>query len=189
VLELGQVFRPLGNESTAVEVAVKNKQPGKIEPQQFLSGWKDIANYLGKGVRTVQRYERHLGLPVRRPAGKDCGSIVATKAELDAWVVASPIREAFHLSTPAQISQQADARRLFKNGLAEMGKLRDQLMALRAEVTSSVQLLKESVNCLQGELNQNRLPASPNQTLLDGDLNEKIILDFAAALPRYRKVS
>ena len=24
----------------------------------IISGWKDIANYLGKGVRTVQRYER-----------------------------------------------------------------------------------------------------------------------------------
>ncbi|MGB8061617.1 MAG: hypothetical protein WCF26_06970 [Candidatus Sulfotelmatobacter sp.] len=168
---------------------MKNKQPTKIEPQQFLSGWKDIANYLGKGVRTVQRYERYMGLPVRRPAGKDWGSVVATKAELDAWVMASPIREAFHLSTQTQMLQQADAREVFRAGLAEMGKLRDQLLALRAEVTSSVQLLKESVNCLQGELNQNRWPASPNQTLLDGDLNEKIILDFAAALPRFRKVS
>jgi DNA-binding transcriptional regulator YiaG len=34
-----------------------------------LSSWKDIAQYLGKGVRTVQRWERHLGLPVRRPTG------------------------------------------------------------------------------------------------------------------------
>jgi hypothetical protein len=33
----------------------------------ILKGWKDIAKYLGCGVRTVQRWEK-LGLPVRRPA-------------------------------------------------------------------------------------------------------------------------
>lgn len=34
------------------------------EPTRLLSGWKEIANYLGKGVRTVQRYEYELLLPV-----------------------------------------------------------------------------------------------------------------------------
>src|ERR1051325_5251415 len=56
---------------------------------QFLSGWKEIANYMGKGVRTIQRYERDLGFPVRRPAGKSTGSVVATKVEVDAWITAS----------------------------------------------------------------------------------------------------
>ena len=64
---------------------------------EIISGWKGIANYLGKGVRTVQRYERELGLPVRRPAGKSTGSVIATKAELDGWVMASPIHETFRL--------------------------------------------------------------------------------------------
>jgi len=61
-------------------------------PLQFLSGWKEIANYLRKGVRTVQRYERELGLPVHRPAGKPAGYVIATKSELDGWVNAGPIR-------------------------------------------------------------------------------------------------
>ena len=62
----------------------------KLPPPAFLSGWKEIANYLGKGVRTVQRYERELRLPVHRPNGKSAGSVIATKAELDSWVNASP---------------------------------------------------------------------------------------------------
>jgi hypothetical protein len=62
-----------------------------IEPN-FLSGWKDIAHYLGKGVRTVQRYEQELALPVRRPDGRVCGSVIAFRVELDHWVSASPIR-------------------------------------------------------------------------------------------------
>jgi hypothetical protein len=53
---------------------------------KVLSGWKDIANYLGKGVRTVQRYERQQHLPVRRISGKTTGSVIATTADLDAWV-------------------------------------------------------------------------------------------------------
>jgi len=126
-----------------------------IEPPQFLSGWKDIANYLGKGVRTVQRYERELGLPVRRPAGKPRGSVVATKPEIDAWVAASPIREAFRLSGPAP-DLPISTTTAIKNGLEQMCRLRDQMMALRAEVKTSVQLLRESVHGLQGELNANR---------------------------------
>jgi hypothetical protein len=50
----------------------------------LLQSWKEIAAYLGRGVRTVQRYERKLGLPVRR-LGKSSGSIAAVKAEVDAW--------------------------------------------------------------------------------------------------------
>lgn len=53
---------------------------------RILGGWKDIANYLGEDVRTVQRYERELGLPVRRAAGKTTVSVIAVKSELDAWV-------------------------------------------------------------------------------------------------------
>ena len=53
---------------------------------QILSGWKEIANYLGKGVRTVQRYERGLHLPIHRPAGKSVSAVIAIQAELDGWV-------------------------------------------------------------------------------------------------------
>jgi hypothetical protein len=60
--------------------------------RQVFSGWKEIANYLGKGVRTVQRYEREVGLPIHRIAGKTQGSVISTKAELDDWVSAGPMR-------------------------------------------------------------------------------------------------
>jgi hypothetical protein len=51
-----------------------------------LSGWKEIAAYLGKGVRTVQRWERDHGLPVHR-IGQPGGEIVhAQVAELEEWL-------------------------------------------------------------------------------------------------------
>jgi hypothetical protein len=132
------------------------KEPSKIQKPQFLSGWKEIANYLGKGVRTVQRYERQLGLPVRRPAGKPWGSVVATKAELDAWVSASPIREVFELSgRDFQGEYEACSQRI-RHGLERMMRLRDQMLALRNDVRASVGVLRNSVHELQGALNQNR---------------------------------
>lgn len=72
------------------QTSISSRQP-KFDPEQpLLNGWKEIANYLGKGVRTVQRYERELRLPVRRPAGRLRSSVVISRAELDLWVSTSP---------------------------------------------------------------------------------------------------
>lgn len=50
-----------------------------------LNGWKEIAAHFGKGVRTVQRWEAELGLPVHR-LGRGTGEILyAFVPELDAW--------------------------------------------------------------------------------------------------------
>ena len=51
----------------------------------ILNDWKEIANHLGRGVRTVQRWEQ-LGLPVRRPKGTDRSAVLALSEELDEWV-------------------------------------------------------------------------------------------------------
>jgi hypothetical protein len=53
---------------------------------ETLNGWKDIAAYLGKSVRSVQRWERELGLPIHRINTPDGGQIVfANRAEIDTW--------------------------------------------------------------------------------------------------------
>jgi len=54
-------------------------------PRVFTS-WKEIAAHLGKGVRTVQRWEHELGLPVRRPKGGRRSPVLAHADELDAWL-------------------------------------------------------------------------------------------------------
>lgn len=51
-----------------------------------LHSWKEIAHYLGRGVRTVQRWEREEGLPVHRQAHLKAPTILALTAELDAWL-------------------------------------------------------------------------------------------------------
>ena len=51
-----------------------------------LNGWKEIATYLEKGVRTVQRWEKDVGLPVRR-IGTGGGEVVyALVEEIERWL-------------------------------------------------------------------------------------------------------
>ncbi|HEX6049631.1 MAG TPA: hypothetical protein VFZ21_10185 [Gemmatimonadaceae bacterium] len=54
-------------------------------PADRLDSWKAIAVYLGRGVRTVQRWEREEGLPVHRLAHEKRGSVYAHRQEVDAW--------------------------------------------------------------------------------------------------------
>ncbi len=54
----------------------------------LLEGWKAIADHLGKTERTVQRWEKSKGLPVRRLRGdspEELPRVYALKSELDAW--------------------------------------------------------------------------------------------------------
>lgn len=58
----------------------------------YVNGWKEIAQYLGRGTRTVQRWEQELGLPVRRPRGKSSSAVLALTSELDEWMAQAPSR-------------------------------------------------------------------------------------------------
>ena len=53
--------------------------------RERLEGWKQIAAYLKRDVRTVQRWERAEHLPVRRQMHRILGSVLAFKDELDGW--------------------------------------------------------------------------------------------------------
>jgi len=55
-------------------------------PSELLNSWKEIASYLGRGVRTAQRWERQAGLPVRRLNGKSRSAVLAFPADIDAWL-------------------------------------------------------------------------------------------------------
>lgn len=61
---------------------------GISEAGTVLTSWKDIAHYMGRSVRTVQRWEADFGLPVRRPSGTDKKAVLARPRDLDLWVAA-----------------------------------------------------------------------------------------------------
>jgi hypothetical protein len=75
-----------------------------------LDGWKSISDYLGKSIRTAQRWRQDFGMPVHRLGGREGENVYAFRSELDAWR-----REASRLSGfGAAVAEAAD-----RNGVQE----------------------------------------------------------------------
>jgi chromosome segregation ATPase len=89
---------------------------------EILNSWKEISSYLGRGVRTVQRWERDFGLPVRRPAGHLKSSVVALRADIDAWLA----------NRSTRLEEAAPAER--KTYLAQYRRLREDLERLQRDI-------------------------------------------------------
>ncbi len=59
--------------------------PGQSSADGRLDSWKEIAAYLRREVRTVQRWEKSANLPVHRLQIEKQSAVYAYKYELDAW--------------------------------------------------------------------------------------------------------
>jgi hypothetical protein len=110
----------------------------------ILSCWKDIARYLGKGVRTVQRWEREFDLPVRRPKGVDRKSAVAADPrDLDAWLTSR-----WSLRADSKRSDDRDNHAITSemNRRIETARLlRERHSTLVRELSATMQILSQ--NC------------------------------------------
>jgi hypothetical protein len=99
----------------------------KQQPE-ILNSWKEISNYLGRGVRTVQRWERDFGLPVRRPAGHLKSSVIALRSDVDQWLLNRAKRD-LALPRPASSLNPVNCDRLAAN----LTELHRQLAALNIQ--------------------------------------------------------
>lgn len=63
---------------------------GRTSVPAILNSWKEISAYVGRGVRTVQRYEVEFGFPIHRPARKNRSSVMAFAEEIDLWLSNTP---------------------------------------------------------------------------------------------------
>lgn len=61
---------------------------------KMLSSWKEIAHFFGKGVRTVQRWEKTLDLPIHRPPGAPSNVVLARTTDLEEWMHRGPVARA-----------------------------------------------------------------------------------------------
>ncbi len=62
-----------------------------ISGQKRLDSWKEIAAFFDRDERTVNRWEKELGLPIHRLPGTK-GRVYAYSEELSAWLAASAIK-------------------------------------------------------------------------------------------------
>jgi TolB-like protein len=60
--------------------------PASPRNESRLESWGEIASYLGRDIRTAQRYERDFALPVRRLRTAKQGQVYAYRSEIDEWI-------------------------------------------------------------------------------------------------------
>ncbi len=92
---------------------------------QMLRSWQEIATYVGKGLRTVQRWEREINFPVHR-TGNDKRCVVGFTDEINEWMCRSQKAGISGTSAPA-VHDALAARR------TQMAKLREQVERAREQ--------------------------------------------------------
>ncbi len=138
---------------------------------EVLNSWKEIAVYLGRGVRTVQRWEHDLGLPVHRPRGKRRSAVVAIPDELDKWIQRTPahalgnaisdhVELARHLRDQSLITEAAKERTRLR---AQSKTLLQQAVTAREQLHHLVEQLRASARLTERLAQANTLPKPPDR--------------------------
>jgi len=65
--------------------ALDERERNKLNAGSRLDSWKEIAAYLRRSVRCVQRWERMEGLPVHRHQHAKGATVYAYRHEVDRW--------------------------------------------------------------------------------------------------------
>jgi len=72
-----------------------------MDEGQTLESWKAISSYLGRDIRTCQRWEHELGLPVHRLDASPAARVYAYKDEIDRWLSEKSREHAHEFSAPS----------------------------------------------------------------------------------------
>lgn len=123
----------------------------------MLSSWKEIAHFFGKGVRTVQRWEKTLDLPIHRPPGAPSNVVLARTSDLEEWM---------------HRGQAAAAVASSEDDLKSSPVMLDAVAALEREVT----VLAQKMGIASGEVH---MVTSPEEriaalTSMLGEVNERL---------------
>jgi len=104
-----------------------------------LNGWKEIGSYLGRVVRTAQRWES-LGMPVHRPASRKRTAVIAFPHELDSWLVRNrPRLDSFEpTDTAASTTDIADLSERLRRLQKEASMLALEIERARGELPGSL---------------------------------------------------
>ena len=128
---------------------------------ELLNSWKEIAAYLNRGVRTVQRWETELDLPVRRPRGKSRSAVMAMRSELNQWIKTCPVTNAgrkkrHHLSSAPQ------TRPALKSLIVQSSQLRINVSHACDELTTSLNRLLATLGNMMSQPSQSSGESAPS---------------------------
>jgi hypothetical protein len=123
--------------------------PENVRRPTLLASWKEIASYLRKGVRTVQRWEEEFGLPVRRPKEGLRRAVYALIDELDRWL-ATHWSQRLHTwattvaSDVSQLSAAQAQNHVIRELLRERKRLQAELQRNAESLARECQALQQS---------------------------------------------
>lgn len=137
---------------------------GKISPIQIgalmcgdraanpdvLNSWKEIALYLHRGVRTVQRWHLQLQLPVHTLKGTDRSPVFAYKSELDFWLKQRAARES---TVPASGLQSASQKHTDSSAATRAHLLTNKMLDLTYSQRMRLDRLTKQLKRLQSLIN------------------------------------
>ena len=96
-----------------------------------LNSWKEIADFLDRDVRSVQRWEHERGLPVHRIPGQKGGAVFAYEAELETWLRSGKAAEPSKAAVAG--NAEADGGVTSSQQMAEANSVKAKTNTSRAE--------------------------------------------------------
>ena len=133
-----------------------------LAPQRngsLLTSWKEIATYMGRSVRSVQRLEK-FGLPVRRLSSSSKSSVMADSRDIDLWLGGA---RAHGFANP-QSCEQIFLRGSLAEAIKMSRVLRTEMALLREERHQDIVMLRRTLEKLIETMNPKETPlAEPRQ--------------------------
>jgi hypothetical protein len=128
-----------------------------LDNETILNGWKEIADYLHCGVRTVQRWEE-TGLPIRRENTKGGRKgVIALRGEIDAWLRRVPLHE--RMPSERQESMPSEPKSIAPL-ISHSRQLQQEVAASAGDLLFAIQELKETVELLCSPTNASQSATS-----------------------------
>ena len=118
----------------------------------MLSSWKEIAHFFGKGVRTVQRWEKTLDLPIHRPPGAPSNVVLARTSDLEEWMHRGSVRTEMQTESSSETVAALPALEREVARLASLSGVAAEAADATSSVEERVSSLAETVAQVNGKL-------------------------------------
>jgi hypothetical protein len=127
---------------------------------ETVGNWREISKYVGRGIRTLQRWETMYGFPIHRPSPTaKKGAVFSTKAEIDNWLRTLPVTETgndphLRLSRPPtrEVKRTAEEAQLVKNSINLILERLRIAQGQTAGTTREAQVVKNSIKLIRERL-------------------------------------
>ena len=100
-------FVPLDRIGAKFSLQVDGEGYLAVAQKDILNGWKEIAGYVARDIRTVERWEKQRGLPVRRVPGAGRATVYARISELEEWLASKPLENEIVSAHPENVHPEA----------------------------------------------------------------------------------